>query len=499
MGIKETNNAAYKLTLAPLVLMIFSAVYGFTNAPRSFYLFGYNAIFWYILSAICFFLPYAIVCIEFGSAYKNESGGIYSWVSSSMGIPFGFVTVFIYYASLVIWMVLIVTTIWIPLSRIFEVIFFTGAADGFFNFFLGKSSLLGISGIALMLIVTFAITRGLRSVGRIASIGGLSTLAMNFVLIAGAFFVLIMTGHLEEPISWHAIATPRNPQTSFVTLLGYVTFALFAYSGLESPSGLVDKTHNPHRTFPLALIISAIVITAGYALMIFCVGIFASWGKDLNLEKVNLGNIPYYLMGLLGQRLAEAMHASAASAQMWNRIFQGVMALGVVVSLVGAFVIESYSPLKQLIKGTPSGLWPKAIQKERHGMPYWALWAQAAIVIVLIALNSFGGSTGKALFNQLTKLSNVALTVPGIFVMIAYIRFRVDPSIEKPFLVFKSKTIEVAGACVGIALLTFANIFAILDPGITGHKWGSVALYAAGPLFFALIAISLYYARKKHI
>ena len=53
-----------KLTLTPLVLMIFTSVYGFANMPRAFYLMGYGAIPWYILGAIAFFLPYAFMMAE---------------------------------------------------------------------------------------------------------------------------------------------------------------------------------------------------------------------------------------------------------------------------------------------------------------------------------------------------------------------------------------------------------------------------------------------------
>ena len=43
-----------KLGLMALVLMIFTSVYGFNNIPRSYYIMGYAAIPWYILSGITF-------------------------------------------------------------------------------------------------------------------------------------------------------------------------------------------------------------------------------------------------------------------------------------------------------------------------------------------------------------------------------------------------------------------------------------------------------------
>ena len=73
----ENTNTTKKLTLVSLILMIFTSVFGFANMPRAFYLMGYAAIPWYVLSAILFFIPYAFMMAEYGSAFKKETGGIY--------------------------------------------------------------------------------------------------------------------------------------------------------------------------------------------------------------------------------------------------------------------------------------------------------------------------------------------------------------------------------------------------------------------------------------
>mgnify|MGYP002238360322 CR=1 FL=1 len=64
-----------KLTLVSLILMIFTSVFGFANMPRAFYLMGYAAIPWYVLSAILFFIPYAFMMAEYGSAFKKRNRG----------------------------------------------------------------------------------------------------------------------------------------------------------------------------------------------------------------------------------------------------------------------------------------------------------------------------------------------------------------------------------------------------------------------------------------
>ena len=67
-----------KLSMWGLVFMVLSVVYGFNNIPRAFYLMGYSAIPFYILAAIVFFVPFAFMISEYGAAFKNEKGGIFS-------------------------------------------------------------------------------------------------------------------------------------------------------------------------------------------------------------------------------------------------------------------------------------------------------------------------------------------------------------------------------------------------------------------------------------
>lgn len=108
----ENTNTTKKLTLVSLILMIFTSVFGFANMPRAFYLMGYAAIPWYVLSAILFFIPYAFMMAEYGSAFKKETGGIYSWMEKSVGPKYAFIGTFMWYASYIIWMVNVSSTIW---------------------------------------------------------------------------------------------------------------------------------------------------------------------------------------------------------------------------------------------------------------------------------------------------------------------------------------------------------------------------------------------------
>lgn len=67
-----------KIKLGSLVLMIFSSIFGFSNSLTAYYQMGYSSIIWYIVTAILFFLPSALIFAEYGATFKGAKGGIFS-------------------------------------------------------------------------------------------------------------------------------------------------------------------------------------------------------------------------------------------------------------------------------------------------------------------------------------------------------------------------------------------------------------------------------------
>ena len=141
-----------KLSLMALILMIFTSVYGFNNMPRSFYLMGYGAIPFYVISAIIFFVPFAFMIAEYGSAFKDEKGGIFSWMEKSVNTKYAFVATFMWYTSYVIWLVNISSGIMVPVSN---AIFGTDTTAEWSLLGLNGPQTLGILGVAFILVVTF--------------------------------------------------------------------------------------------------------------------------------------------------------------------------------------------------------------------------------------------------------------------------------------------------------------------------------------------------------
>ena len=493
------NEKQKKLTLITLILMIFTSVFGFANMPRSFYLMGYGAIPWFILGGITYFIPFAFMMAEYGSAFKEEKGGIYSWMEKSVGPKFAFLGVFMWYASYVVWMVNICSVIWIPLSN---TVFGVDTTSNWGILGLSSTQVLGILGV-IWVSATFLISkRGINKITKITSVGGMAVALLNILLIIGAAIVFVLNkGQLKEPItSAMSFASSPNPAyQSTISMLSFLVFALFAYGGIEAVSGLVDQTETPEKTFPKGILISAAIISVAYSLGIFLIGIFTNWAHSISGENVNMANITYVVMNNLGFTLGETFGLSnAVSIQLGNWIARFV-GLSMFLALTGAFFTLSYSPIKQLIEGTPAKFWPgKMAIIDKNDMPINAMAIQTVIVAVMVLFISMGGSSAKAFFKLLVDMTNVAMTLPYVFLSIAYILFRKKDTIEKPFLIFKNKTFAIIMGVVVTAVVGFANLFTIIEPAIHGNYISTIAMIA-GPVIFIIVASIIYakgYKRK---
>ena len=495
-----------KITLIPLILMIFTSVFGFANMPRSFYLMGYGAILWFIFSTIVFFIPYAFMMAEYGAAFKNEKGGIYSWMNKSIGPKFAFAGTFMLYASNLIWMVNSATGIWIPFSNTFfgtdtTANWKVNISLGITNLSLTSVQVIGILAIAWMILVSFVASRGLEKITKITSIGGVAVALLNVVLLFGAIFVLICNhGKLAQPLSSvnTFVNSPNPSYQSGIAMLSFLVFAIFGYGGIEMTGGLVDETENAEVTFPKGVTIAAVIISVGYAIGIFACGIFINWGSVLSDKSINMANVCYVIMQNLGVQIGLSMGLTHTATMALGAWMARITGLSMFLALSGAFFTVVYSPLKQLIEGTPKEIWPSKLTEIKDNMPKYAIKVQAIIVVFIIALISFGGDGASDFFNKLVLMTNVAVTFPYLFLSIAFIYFKKKDDIEKPFLFFKSKKSGIIAGIVSTIAIGFANLFTIIEPTITSKDYSSTMWMAGGPIVFIIVALLMYRRYEKN-
>ncbi len=485
-----------KLGLMSLILMIFTSVYGFNNIPRSYYLMGYAAIPWFVIAGILFFVPFAFMIAEFGSAFRHETGGMYSWMCKSVGPKYAFVGTFMWYTSYVLWMVNVSSGIWVPISNVIFGEDNTSTWSLFGSVFLSGSRLLGLMAVLFFIVITYFDTKGIDKISKVTSVGGSAVLVINIMVVVGSIVMIIARhGQLEQPfLGMESLKVPLNAayQGSPIMILSFIVYALFAYGGIEAVGGLVDKTENPKKNFPKGIVSAALVIVVGYALLIMLVGSFTNYSEILGSDKITLGNVSYVIMSNFASAFGRAFGASEAAQVALAHGFARVYALIMLLALLGAMFTLVYSPLKQLIDGTPKELWPgKMGEIAEDGMPKNAMWIQCAIVCVMVLLVSFGGDTMQQFFVILTAMVNVGMTIPYMFISFAFPKFKKMDGIDRSFVVYKSqKSANFWGYVVTLTLL-FANVFAIIQPALDGDL--KTTLWSlSGPVIFGAAAWIIY-------
>jgi len=487
-----------KIKLANLILMIFTAIYGFGNTTVAFDQMGYASIIWYILAALLFFLPSALMLAEYGSAFKEAKGGIYSWLAGSIGEKWAFIGTFIWLSSWIIWMLSTASKVWIPLSTLIS-----GSDQTQTWSFLGLSSTqtIGLLAIAWILVVTFFASRGVSSIAKISSIGGIFVMFLTALFFIASIVILIANkGALAEPIHGvHSFVASPNPSfSSPMALLSFITYAVFAYAGMESMGGITDSMDHPEKTFPKGLIISTIAITIMYSLSIFLWGISTNWTAVLGKNQVNLGNITYVLMNNLGLELGHSLNLSAGTAVGLGHLFARLTGLSMFMAYMGSFFVLIYSPLKSFILGSNPKLWPKKMtQLNKVGMPAYSMWIQAIIVAVFIFLVAFGGSAANEFYLILTDMGNVSTSFPYLFLIGAFPFFKKRTDLDRPFEIFTNKgwtnAIVTVVMIVLIGGIGFTCLQPILDKDYVTAFWTII-----GPIFFGAIAWIFYQKAQKH-
>ncbi len=484
-----------------LILMIFTSVYGFNNIPRSYYLMGYAAIPWFVVAGILFFIPFAFMVAEFGSTFREEKGGMYSWMCKSVGPKYAFIGTFMWYTSYVLWMVNVSSGIWVPVSNII----FGKDCTSEWSFFgldlLSGTRLLGVMAVIFFILITFFVTKGIDKIRKVTSIGGTAVLTINILVVVGSIIMIIARhGQLEQPFAgFESLKTPLNVayQGSPIMILSFIVYALFAYGGIEAVGGLVDKTENPKKNFPKGIVTAAVVIVIGYALLIMLVGSFTNYEEILGAGNITLGNVSYVIMSNFAAEFGKAFGMSVATQTLLSNIFARVYALIMLLALLGAMFTLVYSTLKQIIDGTPKELWPgKMGVVDEDGMPRHAMWIQCVIVCALILLVSFGGDNMQQFFLILTAMVNVGMTVPYMFISFAFPRFKKLKNVDRSFEVYKTQRSANFWGYVVTITLFLANLFAIIQPAFDGD-YLTTFWSLSGPVIFGIVAWIMYTHYEK--
>ncbi len=490
-----------KLSTLGVILIIFSVVFGFNNSPLAFYKMGYGAIPCYLLCGLAFFIPIMFMVAEYSSAFKNDHAGIYTWLKCSMGESYACVGGFIFYFSYFTWMIYVATVLCVPMSSF---IFGEDITKNWSIFGFDPTQTTGIFAMLFIICITILATRGFNKISVVARFGGLMNVGINIILYSASFILLILTkGEFAQPIEGVSsfVSAPNVEHSDVLYVLSFIILALFAYGGPESLSSLVEKAKSP-KVFARGVVISALLITAGYSVSIFCWGISYNWNGLHLAEGVNMGNITYVMMGNLGYKLGLAMGWSNDWALSLGGWFTRAVGFSVFMTFMGAFFAMIYAPLKTILEGAPKGFWPKFFtKKNRFDMPHIAMWIQTFAVCIVVFLMSFSGQGSKSFYKTVILLADVANALPYLFLSFAFPAFRNNSRLNHSYKLFKSKISVYIGAVLVFGIDLLAIIFIIIGPIIEGED-GCIyqALWmVGGPSVILIVAFVMIFRYKKRI
>ena len=453
---------------------------------------GYSSIIWYIVAAVAFFLPSALMFAEYGATFKEAKGGIYSWLKGSTNEKFAFIGTFIWLAAWVVWLVSSTQFFIVAVST---ALFGSDKTQtwGFGPF--NSNQVVGILGVLFILLVTFLASRGIDKVAKVATFGGI--FAFGITILFSLFSIVVLIAHhgvLAQGITGVKSFTtsPNHNFQSPIAIISFLVYAIFAYGGLETTSGVIDSVDKPEKTYPKALITVMILMTLFYLILIVMCGISTNWHSVMGKSSVDLANCEYVLINNLGIEVGKAFGLSGTAALGIGKLFSHITALSDVLTGLGAAFVMIYSPVKSFVLGSDSRLLPKKITKlNDKGMPANAMWLQALVVSLIMLFVAFGGKAANQFYTILMDMMNVSSSAPYLFLIAAFPFFKQKKNLDRPFVFYKNQKVVWTVTSVVWLVVAAGIVFTCIEP-ILSHDYMTAFWTAFGPIFFGIVGWILY-------
>lgn len=394
------SNKKHSLTIFSLTMITVGSVDSIRNLPATA-LFGSQLIFYFILGALFFLIPTALVSAELASGWAKQ-GGIYIWVKEAFGKKSGF---------LAIWLQWIENVIWYP-----TILSFVAGTIGYLinpalssnPYFLWAVIVTCFWGATILNL------RGMSSSAIFSNICSLAGLLLPMSLIIGLGVVWITQGNpLQIQFDLPSIVPHLADKSMWVSL----TAIIMSFCGIEIATVHANDVNNPQHAFPKALIYSVGIILSTLILGSLAIAVVLPQ-KDINL-----------VAGIM-----QAFGAFFTSYHMYWMM--PVVAVMLVLGGLGGVSNWIIAPTKGLLVAAEDGNLPEVFQRTNgRGAPVVMLITQAVIVTVLSALFLFMPSVNGSYW-LLTALAAQLYMLMYLIMFIAAIKLRLSqPHHLRPFLI----------------------------------------------------------------
>jgi amino acid transporter len=241
MGLSTSPKKA--LGVFSLAMITAGSVDSIRNLPATA-LFGSSLIFFFLLGAIFFLIPSALVSAELAST-SCDHGGVYSWVKNAFGLRTGF---------LAIWFQWIENVIWYP-----TILSFVAGTIGYL-----LAPQLAESKIFLITIIlasfwgmTIINLFGMKASAHLSNFCAIAGLLVPMSLIIGLGAVWVFSG---ETLQVHLASKHIIPHIAHGGLWVSLTGIMLSFCGMEIATVHAQDVRNPQKAYPRAMLIASLII-----------------------------------------------------------------------------------------------------------------------------------------------------------------------------------------------------------------------------------------------
>jgi amino acid transporter len=414
---KEKKSNLKKITWYSLAFMAFSTVWGFGNVINGFAMYGgLRAIVAWVIIFALYFIPYALMVGELGSAFKSEGGGVSSWIKETIG------PMFAYYAGWTYWVVHMPYISQKPngvMIALSWAIFHDKRISSM------NITILQLCGLVIFYFALFLASRGITVLKKLTTLAGETMFVMSILYIIMMLAAPAITGANTLHIDW-SLKT-FTPSFDLKYLLNF-SILVFAVGGCEKISPYVNKTVKPEKDFSRGMIMLAVMVAVSAILGTIALGMMFD---SNNIPEDLLTNGSYVAFQTLGQ---------------YYHVGNFFVVLYAITNLIGQFsvlILSIDAPLRMLLDSADTNYIPSAMfKKNEYGAYTNGHKLIAVIVSILIIVPAFGIDSVDNLVVWLVKLNSVCMPLRYLWVFAAYIALKKAGDKFKPEYRFvKNKTL----------------------------------------------------------
>jgi len=416
---------------------------------------GPSSLTLWLLAALLFFVPQGLAVAELSARYPKE-GGIYFWTRRRFGEGHGFFCGWCYWVVNILYYPNLLT------AAAVIALFVVGKGDS------GLASSWYYVMPACTLMLWFATALNIVGLGTgkwLQNAGGVGAyLAGAILLVVGIHAVF--TRPSANPITLHSLV-PNFGSLSEVNLWASIAFA---FSGLELGATLGDEIHEPARTLPRAIYLSAPSIAGLYILGTVCV----------------LWLVPTQSLSITSGFL-QAIQAATTGSFWW---IAPLAATVFTIGNIGGAGAWLAGPARVAFVIGLDKYFPPAFGRihPKWGTPYVAILVQAIAATAVLPLAFLGkGSTVEVVYQIVLDMNVLIYFIPFVYLFLCLLA---EPETT---IIPGGKPGRIIVSLAGLGITVFAMIVAAIPP--SGQNVFLFELKVIGGVGFFYVLGWLFYRR----